>query len=48
MAGRDSRNNFRRPDGTIRREFDGGAGRYGLVLSTGRDGKGIFLYGTGR
>ena len=47
-AGFDGRDRFRPRDGTVWAGFDDGTGWSGLVLSTGRDGKGIFLDGTGR
>ena len=42
MAGRDGRDRFRQPDGTIGTRFDGRTGWYALVLMTGRDGRSMF------
>ena len=42
MAGQDGRDRLRRRDLTVATGFDGGTGRYGQVLTTGRDGRGRF------
>ena len=42
MAGRDGRDRFCLPDGTIGKGFDGRTGWYALVLMTGRDGRSRF------
>ena len=42
MAERDGREGYRRRDSTVETGLDGGTGRYGQVLTTGRDGRGIF------
>ena len=41
MAGRDGKDSFIRPGGTIEPGFDCGTGRYGQIL-TGPDGRGLF------